>query len=334
MDSIKIRKADDMHIHLRQGVEMRSYAQTVEKSVGRVLVMPNTLPPITTAGGLDAYRDQIRKAAPDLVPLMTFKLSVDLTAEMTRELKRAGAIAGKLYPEGVTTNSEDGIRDIADLYPIFAEMELTGLVLCIHGESPFAPVLEREAAFLPTLVDLSEKFPDLRIVFEHVSTRDAVELIAGLPGTVAATVTVHHLLFTLDDMLANGLNPHLYCKPLIKGEPDRAAIRRVVLEGNPRFFYGSDSAPHPQNAKEKPLSAAGVYSAPVALPLLLEFFESNGCIQQIEKFTSEYGADFYGLPLSSDYSTWVKKSWRVPGLVDGAVPLCSGGALSWQLDSG
>ena len=333
MDAIRLLKADDMHVHLRQGDMLAHYAKTVEEQVGRALIMPNTTPPITDAQSLVLYRDLIKRAAPTLTPLMTFKLISTITTDDVEALKGAGAVAGKLYPEGVTTNSEDGVRDIEELYPVLTKMQSEDLVLCIHGETPDAPVFDRETAFLPVLMQLVGSFPQLRIVFEHVSTREAVRAVAELPERVAATVTVHHLLFTVDDMMANGLNPHLYCKPLVKKTKDRDAIQRVVLDGNPKFFFGSDSAPHPQETKESRLCAAGVYSAPVAMPLLLEFFESNGCIEQTEKFTSEYGSAFYGIPKAWEHTPWVRQPWKVPGLIDGVVPLCAGEELSWQKHS-
>lgn len=333
MDYIKLPRADDMHVHLRQGVTMSSYAKTVEQYAGRAVVMPNTLPPITTPRALDKYRGQITKAAPHLMPLMTFKLVSGMEPDLIQEIKQAGAVAGKLYPEGVTTNSEDGVRDIAELYPVFSSMEQNELVLCLHGESPNASALERETAFFPVVEDIARNFINLRIVFEHVSTADGVDFIGGLPDTVAATVTVHHLLFTLDDMVADGLNPHLYCKPLLKNAADRASLQEKVLAGDPRFFFGTDSAPHPRSAKEGPLSAAGVYSAPVAVPLLIDFFESSGNLGGLESFIAAYGADFYGLSRSIESIRWARKPWRVPSLIDGAVPLCAGKRLSWQLDS-
>ena len=319
-----------MHVHLRQGPPMDHYARRIGDSFGRVLVMPNLLPPVVTPESVERYADAIHRAAPALKTLMTFKLMPGMGSSEIRALKAAGAIAGKYYPEGVTTNAEDGIRGTDELYPIVEHLEAEELVLCIHGETPDAPVLDRERAFLPQLEEMARTFPRLRMVFEHVSTADAVDLVDRLPDTVAATVTVHHMLFTLEDMMASGLDPHLYCKPLVKTEADRAAILRVVLEGNRKFFFGSDSAPHPVEAKTGGLAAAGVYSAPVAFPMLIEFFESREALDRLEDFTSRFGAEFYGIERNTDVVEWVKEAWVVPATVDGVVPLMAGKTVAWK----
>jgi dihydroorotase len=261
---------------------------------------------------------------------MTLKLVPGMTAEGVSALKRAGAVAGKYYPEGVTTNSEDGIKNREELYPILEALEEEGLVLCVHGEEPEAPVLERERAFLAQFEEMAAKFQKLKMVFEHVSTAEAVSLVKELPETVAASVTVHHLLFTLEDMMASGLDQHLYCKPVVKSEKDRLAIEESVLDGHPKFFFGSDSAPHPVSEKTRSPAASGVYSAPVALPLLIDFFDSHDSRDKLENFVSRYGAEFYGLALNEGTSEWLNEPWIVPELVDGAVPLCAGQQLRWQ----
>ncbi len=330
MDCVRITAPDDMHVHLRQGPEMAGYARRISLSFGRVLVMPNLLPPITTPALMADYAADIRVAAPGLKTLMTFKLMPGMGLAEITALKHAGAIAGKYYPEGVTTNAEDGIRGTQDLYPILEHLETEGLVLCIHGESPGAPVLDRERAFLIQFEEMVRRFPRLRMVFEHVSSADAVNLVVRLPATVAATVTVHHLLFTLEDMMASGLNPHLYCKPVVKTEADRSAIERVVLEGHPKFFFGSDSAPHPLEAKTMTPAAAGVYSAPIAMPLLIGLFEKWDSLSKLEDFTSRFGADFYGIERNTDVVEWQKEAWVVPAIVDGAVPLMAGNTVAWK----
>lgn len=330
MNEITFRVPDDMHVHLRQGGIMPAYARRIASDFGRAVIMPNLIPPIASPESLSAYRSEIRKAAPGLEPLMTFKLLPGMGGGEIAALKAAGAIAGKYYPEGVTTNSEDGISGTAELYPILASMEDVGLILCIHGEAVDAPVLERERVFLDQFREMVKKFPKLRMVFEHVSTAEGVEAVCELPETVAATVTVHHLMYTLEDLLASGLDAHLYCKPLVKNEDDRRAIEKVVLEGNAKFFFGSDSAPHPAADKAKTPAAAGVYSAPVALPLLIEFFDDRGMIPLLEDYTSGFGADFYGLARSTRLISWRKESWQVPDLVDGVVPLHAGKTLLWK----
>jgi dihydroorotase len=327
--SIVIRTPDDMHLHLRQGTALADYAKRTSSSFGRAVVMPNLVPPISTPELLESYRNEIQKLAPGLEPLMTFKLLPGMSPEMVTALKGAGSVAGKYYPEGVTTNSEDGIRNTDELYPILEVMEDSGLVLCIHGEEPGAPVLDRESAFLPQFEEMAVRFPRLRMVFEHVSTAEGVSVVEKLPANISATVTVHHLLFTLEDLMATGLDPHLYCKPVVKTEVDRREIQRVVLEQNRKFFFGSDSAPHPVAAKTTAPAAAGVYSAPVAMPLLIDFFDTNNALDKLEDFTSLFGPEFYRLPLNREESTWVNIPWQVPGIVDGVVPLCAGKQLLW-----
>jgi dihydroorotase len=328
-NEIVIRRPDDLHVHLRDGEAVSGYARDAARHFARILVMPNTSPPIVTAEDLVGYRTQILRAAPKLSPLMTFKIMQNATAESIRSLKAAGAVAGKLYPRGATTNSEDGLSDIESALPIIEAMEEEGLVLCIHGEDPTAPVLEREAAFLPVFLEIVRRFPRLKVVLEHVSSDAGVQAVREAPERVAATITVHHLLFTLDDLLGSRLRPHLFCKPVIKPEQDRAAIERVVLEGHPRFFFGSDSAPHLRSDKEGNSGSAGVYSIPVSLSLLAEFFVDRDAVKRFEPFVSEHGARFYGLPLNEGTVTIRKESWRVPEELHGVVPLLAGTELDW-----
>lgn len=310
--------------------------------------MPNTLPPITDAESLIAYRKQILAAAKrvddSFQPLMTFKIMpVNATDAETlvSALKVAGAIAGKLYPQGVTTNSGDGVRNIGDLFPVFAAMEHYGLVFCVHGEDPDTFCLDREEAFLPKLESVVKAFPKLKIVLEHVSTKAAVDWVKSMPDRVAATMTIHHLLFTLDDMLGGHLNPHLFCKPLIKTPRDRDALAAAALSGSPKFFFGSDSAPHTKVSKECDCGAAGVYSMTVSLPLLASFFENAGKLDVFENFVSKFGADFYGLPLNDQFVELSKENWKVPkvvhtgevGVEGGVVPLAAGTEINWRIKS-
>ena len=318
-----------MHVHLRQGPALTDYARRISSDFARAVVMPNLVPPVSTPERVISYREEIAEAAPGFEPLMTFKLLPGMDLGAVTALKEAGALAGKYYPEGVTTNSEDGIRNTDELYPIIEAMEEAGLVLCMHGETPGDPVLERERAFLPQLEEMVHKFPRLRMVFEHVSTAEAVRLVERLPETIGATVTVHHLLFTLEDMMASGLDPHLYCKPVLKTEADRGEIERVVLEKNRKFFFGSDSAPHPKAAKTTAPAASGVYSAPVAMPLLIDFFDSRGGLDKLEDFTSRFGPEFYNLSLNTDKVAWTENTWVVPDETDTAVPLWAGKKLNW-----
>ena len=334
VDTLTIRGPDDFHVHLRDGELASRYARTLSESCSRALVMPNTNPPITSVERLDRYHEAIRSAAPDLEPLMTFKLAESLTQDAIADLATAGAIAGKYYPVGVTTNSEDGIRSPDHAAPLFEAMQEAKLNLCIHAESPVAEVLDRETEFLPDVERVAARYPDLKIVIEHVSTRDAVKLVEESDGRFGATVTVHHLLYSLDDLLGSGLRPHLYCKPLVKTHRDREAIQRVVLEGHQSFFYGSDSAPHAVETKECACGAAGVYSAPTAIPLLIRFFEEHGELGKLEPFVSEYGARHYGIPRSVSSRAFRRLPWRVPLNVDGAVPLGAGEVLDWSVSAG
>ena len=214
--ALKIRRPDDFHVHFRQGSQMGYYVRATAHDFARALVMPNTLPPVTTPAGLVAYAGEIRDAAPGFVPLMSFYILQGMERSQLSELKTAGAVAGKLYPKGATTNSDEGSDDISALFPVFEEMQRLGLILCIHGEDPDAPILEREIAFLPVIAEIIRTFPDLRVVLEHVSTLEALEFVLGAPVTLAATVTAHHLLLTLDDLLGERLNPHCFCKPVVK----------------------------------------------------------------------------------------------------------------------
>jgi dihydroorotase len=353
---IRIPRPDDFHVHVRQGPALDAYVADLAAVFGRGLVMPNTLPPVQTAADVARYRGEILAAARGtggaavpgagaFEPLMSFKITglgvfsaeADLDTAMAG-LKAAGAVAGKLYPAGVTTNSADGVRDLAELYPLFAAMERADLALCVHGEDPDAFCLDREAAYLPRLDRVAAAFPRLRIVLEHVSTARAVDWVGAQGARIAATVTVQHLLFTLDDMLGGHLKPHLFCKPLIKRPEDRAALQAAVLSGSPKFFFGSDSAPHARTAKECDCGAAGVYTSPVALPVLAAWFEEHGKLELLGDFVGRFGAQFYGLPLPAGTVTLEKARWRVPsllhagpGLEPGVVPLFAGQELAWRV---
>lgn len=334
MPTLVIRRPDDFHVHLRQGAACSEYAKDAARAGwARVLVMPNTLPPVIDAFGLRNYQRTIESAAPSLKPLMTFQILPSHTEEDIRQLKHAGAIAGKLYPDGVTTNSDTGIRDLKVLFPVLNAMQQHGLVLCIHGEDPAAPLMEREARFLKHLKTLQSEFPNLKIVLEHVSSQKGVQAVLESGPRVAATVTLHHLLYTTDDLAGHLLNPHLYCKPILKSPADRKAIQEVVLSGNAKFFFGSDSAPHPREHKEGPLCKAGIYTMPVSLPVLAQFFEEQGVLNLLEPFVSQFGAEFYGLPLNSGTIRLEKEPFAVSKMYHNTVPLMAGERLPWRLAS-
>lgn len=310
----------------------------------RALVMPNTLPkPILSWADVDEYRKEIKAAVNKhegmhFEPLMTIQITDETTPEMVIGAAKGGAIAGKAYPKGVTTNSHNGISDFEELRPVFAQMQKVGMVLCIHGQKPGAFCLDREREFHDTLRWIVKTFTKLRVVVEHVSTAATVDLVRKMPPRVAATVTLHHLMLTLDDILCHndgtkeGLNPHNYCQPIPQRPEDRRAlIQVVVVEGNDKFIFGSDSAPHDQSKKETCCGAAGVFSAPVLLPLLTQLFDELGSINRLQPFTSEFGAKFYGLPLNKGMVTLVRKDWHVPDHIGHVVPFFANQTLSWRV---
>jgi len=321
---------DDFHIHLRQGKDLADYAKSAEQQFGRVLAMPNTEPPVNSAESVKKYKEEIFAAAPGMEVLLTFKLNKNYCEQELLEMRQNGAVAAKYYPLGVTTNSQDGVAKIEDMYPTIELMEKLNFVLCLHGEEPGAFCLDREKEFLTHLEKLCKTFPKLRIVLEHVSSAEAVECVKNLSQNVAATVTVHHLILTLNDIVGDSLRPQNFCKPLPKLPKDKAAVRAAVFSGNSKFFLGTDSAPHALEKKECLCGAAGVYSAPVAIPILIEEFENENKLELLANFIAGFGADFYKIPRQTKKVTYVKKEWQVPKTIDGAVPLKAGEVLKWQ----
>ncbi len=333
---MRIRKIDDMHVHLRQGEMLESVLPYTAMQCERALVMPNLTPPILSANDVINYRQQIMEVLSKskgkfFAPLMTFKVVPSTSASEIDGLKQAGTIAGKLYPDGVTTNSDGGVSDFKALYPVYKAMEESGLVLCLHGEMPHAFSLDRETEFLSILKDIAMNFPKLRIVLEHATTRDAIECVKALPKNVACTLTVHHMYLTLDDIIGDRLNPHAFCKPVAKRPTDRLAIIDAALSGNPKFFLGSDSAPHAISAKENACGAAGVYTAPVLVPALCQIFEDYGIISKLEAFTSQFAAEFYNLPLNQHSIEIAKEPWTVPETCGTVKPFLAGQTLNWQV---
>lgn len=334
MNTLSLRAPDDFHVHFRQG---RLLGDVVPHSTAwcrRALVMPNILPPVVTAYDVAAYRQElVAVGGPGFTPLMTIKLLDHTTPEMIWEARAEGVVAAKLYPRGVTTNAEDGVtlddfpRNLADT---LGAMEEAGMVLSVHGETPGVFCLHRERAFLETLDTIVNMFPALRIVLEHITTREAVQSVERAPGTVAATITVHHLFLTLDDVVGDAIRPHHFCKPVAKSPADREALREAVFSSNPKFFLGTDSAPHPVSAKECAAGCAGVFTAPVALPLLAELFHERGHLDHLEPFVSTFGAAFYRLPRNDDQLQLVQNSWVVPERIAGVVPFQAGTRLAWE----
>lgn len=329
-DRFTIATPDDFHAHLRRGPAMGAYARRHSLAFGRVLAMPNAVPPIASGEELAAYRDEIMAAAgAGLVPLMSFKLLPGMGADAVRACAAAGAIAGKYYPAGSTTNSSDGLSDPAEAEEALAAMEDAGIALCVHAEDPAAPVLEREAAFIPVLERILASYPRLKLVAEHVSSAALLGFVLSAPERVAATVTAHHLLFTLDDLIGEGMDAHLYCKPVLKPARDRDALRDAVFRGERKLFFGSDSAPHPRRAKESGSAPAGIYSSPVAVAALAGLFDSFGALGELEGFLSIRGAAFYGLSPAAGRLALERREWTVPAEMDGVVPMLAGKTLAW-----
>lgn len=332
---ITIRRPDDFHIHLRQGEALEQYAKDAAKCFARAMVMPNTLPPIVSAEDVWEYKKRIMNATEglDFQPLMTFKVLPEIDPSEVAKMKEAGVIAGKLYPRGATTNAEDGVERMDDLFPLLEAMEKEEIVLSIHGEDPAAFSLDREYAFLPAVERVLERFDRLRVVLEHVTDARTLAFVEAGPDRLAATITVHHLFLSLDDVIGGFLQPHHFCKPVAKRPEDRTALRRAALSGSPRFFLGTDSAPHPIEAKECAEGCAGVYTAPVAMPLLAEFFEKEGgpeWVALLEAFSSHFGAEFYGLPLNHGEIELHRESWEVPNRYGAVVPFRAGWELPWR----
>lgn len=348
-DILTIPPPDDFHVHLRGPDDLLPYVLPFTASVfQRALVMPNTKPNgIEVAQRALDYELAIRARATasgfgGFQPLMTLYLTDDTTPQMIREAREAGVIAGKVYPVGVTTNSERGVTVIKAIDPVFRAMEECGMVLCLHGQVAGTRVRgrDREVCFLnEELYRLTQKFPGLRTVLEHVSTYEAVHTVLSLPKTVAATITVHHLVLTEHDIDDLKLQPHHFCLPRPNDPRDREALRWAATQGSSKFFLGTDSAPHLVSAKEQE-GKAGVFSAPVALPLLAQVFEEEKALKKLADFTSKFGAQFYDLPLNQGHLTLVKRPWQVPSAYPGGgeatptaqlIPFYAGRTLQWQV---
>ncbi|MGA2186968.1 MAG: dihydroorotase [Steroidobacteraceae bacterium] len=342
MTTLTIRRPDDWHVHLRDGAALRSVLRFTAARFGRAIVMPNLKPPITTTAQAAAYRERILAALPAgarFEPLMTLYLTNTTPAREIDAATQSGIVHGvKLYPAGATTHSDAGVTDIRNVYPALARMEEAGLPLLVHGESTGAEVdvFDREAHFIDAvLIPLLERFPTLRVVFEHITTARAAELVRGARARVAATITPQHLLDNRNAIFLGGIRPHYYCLPILKREADRQALLQAATSGDPRFFLGTDSAPHDRAAKESACGCAGMFTAHAALELYAEAFEQAGRLDRLEGFASHFGADFYGLPRHDEVVTLVKESWVPPvsyDFGDGAlVPYRSGERVAWRL---
>lgn len=339
---IEITQPDDWHLHLRDGDRMAAVLPHTTRQFSRAIIMPNLTPPVSTTARALKYRKRILRALgpnSDFKPLMTLYLT-DKTSkeEIDNALASEHIVACKLYPAGVTTNSDFGVTAINNIMPALKQMAKKGMPLLVHGEvnDPNIDIFDREAAFIEyVLIPLRHQIPELRIVFEHITTSEAVNYVHDQDENVAATITPHHLLLNRNDLLADGLKPHLYCAPILKSRNDRKLLVEAATSGDPRFFLGTDSAPHARHEKESQCGCAGVYNAHAALELYLEIFEAAGALANFEAFASFNGADFYGLPRNTRKIFIDKESWTVPEEYefggDKLVPLRGGTTLAWQL---
>lgn len=331
---ISIRYPDDFHVHLRRGEMLQNIINHTACQFKRAMVMPNTEPAIRNGEDVKRYYQEIMGSL-DLQyrtfqPLMTFKITPSTTIQDVHSVIGL-VIAGKLYPDGVTTNSQGGVTDFQSLYPIFEAMQEHGIILSLHGEKPNTFCLDREEKFLSTLSQIVQDFPRLKIVLEHISTKAAVDLIEKLPETVAATITLHHLELTLDDVIGSLNNPHYFCKPIAKRYEDKEALQKAAFSGNPKFFFGSDSAPHVRIKKECCHGCAGIFSAPVLMSSLISLFDKHDKLHLLEDFVSTFGAQFYGLPLNEEKIQFIQKEWEVPSEYSEIVPYKAGEYMSWQI---
>jgi dihydroorotase len=342
VSALTIRRPDDLHLHLRDGESMRSVLPFTAARFARALIMPNLRPPVTTTQQALAYRQRILDALPPGVtfePLMTLYLTDRTDAAEVDQAKASGNIVGcKLYPAGATTHSDAGVTDIRRVDAVLSRMEEKDLVLEVHGEvtDPDVDVFDREARFIEeVLAPLAARLPRLRIVFEHITTRAAVDFVLGSRRGIAATVTPQHLLMNRNALFAGGIRPHHYCLPVLKSEDDRKALLDAIASGDPRLFLGTDSAPHARGAKEAACGCAGIFCAHCAIELYAEAFESAGALDRLQAFASEHGADFYGLPRNTGRLTLMKAAWEVPRSypfgAEALVPLRAGERVGWRI---
>ena len=342
MTSLTIRRPDDWHLHLRDGDALRAVVPHTAAQFARAIVMPNLKPPVTTAAQALAYKQRIIEALPSgskFEPLMTLYLTDRTDPAEVDKAQASGAIYGfKLYPAGATTNSDSGVTDIRKVDAVLARMAELGVVLQVHGEVTDADidVFDREARFIgAVLAPVIDRYPKLRVVFEHITTREAVEFVRGARKGVGATITPQHLLMNRNALFTGGIRPHHYCLPVLKTEVDRRALLDAIASGDSRFFLGTDSAPHARHTKEAPCGCAGIYSAHAAIELYAEAFDAVGALRQLNGFASEYGAAFYGLPLNEGTVTLTKESWDVPASYrfgsDELVPLRAGEKILWRV---
>lgn len=339
--TLTLIRPDDWHLHVRDGDALRAVVPHTAAQFGRAIIMPNLKPPVTTAAQAAAYRERIRAAVPPGVsfePLMTLYLTDNLPPDEIRRAREAGVVAVKLYPAGATTNSDAGVTDLRKTYATLEAMQREGILLLVHGEvtSSDIDLFDREAVFIDRhLIPLRRDFPGLKIVFEHITTREAAQYVAEAGPLTAATITAHHLLYNRNAIFTGGIRPHYYCLPVLKREEHRRALVAAATSGSDRFFLGTDSAPHPAHLKEHATGCAGCYTAHAALELYAEAFEDAGALDQLEGFASRHGPAFYGLPLNAGTVTLRRDDWTTPeSFPFGAAelkPLRAGETLRWRL---
>ncbi|MEM9623459.1 MAG: dihydroorotase [Pseudomonadota bacterium] len=344
MDSITVTKPDDWHLHVRDGEALSCVLHYTARQFGRAIIMPNLDPPVTTTDQAVAYHQRILAAlSPDIefAPLMTLYLTDATPPAEIERAKASGQVFGvKLYPAGATTNSQSGVTDIEHCFATLDKMQEVGMPLLLHGEvtHDHIDIFDREAVFIDeVLTGVVERFPELKIVFEHITTADAVDFVMGAPAHIGATITAHHLLLNRNDMLVGGIRPHNYCLPVLKRERHRQALVAAATSGNPKFFLGTDSAPHSRSAKEQACGCAGSFTAPAALELYVEVFDRAGQLDRLEGFASHFGPDFYGLPRNVTDVTLERREWQVPAslpyLDEEIIPFMAGETLGWALVS-
>lgn len=340
-DTLTLTRPDDWHLHVRDGAALQAVVPHTAAQFGRAIIMPNLKPPVTTAAQAQAYRERILAAVPAgmaFEPLMTLYLTDNLPPDEMARARAAGVVALKLYPAGATTNSDAGVTDIRKTYKTLEAMQREGLKLLVHGEVTSADIdlFDREAVFIDqVLIPLRRDFPELKIVMEHITTKEAAQYVAGAGAHTAATITAHHLLYNRNAIFLGGIRPHYYCLPVLKRETHRVALVQAATSGSDRFFLGTDSAPHPAHLKEHAVGCAGCYTAHAAVELYAEAFEAAGALDKLEGFASFHGPDFYGLPRNAGTVTLKRETWTTPESYPFGEaqlkPLRGGEALRWRL---
>ncbi len=345
MDTLNITRPDDWHLHLRDDAALAAVVGDTARRFARAIVMPNLKPPVTTVAQAAAYRARILAAVPAgmrFEPLMTLYLTDNMPATEIDAAKASGFVhAVKLYPAGATTNSDAGVSNLKKCAATLARMEQLGVPLLVHGEvtDPAVDVFDREAVFIDTvLLPLLRDFPSLRLVLEHITTKDGIDFVMAQGNQVAGTLTAHHLLLNRNAIFAGGIRPHHYCLPVLKRETHRQALLAAAVSGSPKFFLGTDSAPHAKSTKEAPCGCAGCYTAHAGIELYAEAFDAAGALDKLEGFASHFGADYYGLPRNAERITLARSAWQVPTQLayvggDPLVPLRAGESIAWRLEN-